>query len=418
MLLGCIADDFTGASDLANTLARNGMATVQFVGVPRGAAVPCEAGIVSLKTRSIEPAEAVRQSLQALDWLRAQGCRQFLFKYCSTFDSTPKGNIGPVAEALLDALDADIAVICPVFPEAGRTLFQGHLFVGDRLLSESGMENHPLNPMTDPDIRRWLRLQTRGEVALVAHETVAQGPAAIREALRAISASGIRLAVVDAITNDDLRDIGRALAESRLITGGSGIALGLPGNFRKAGELGMAGVGFSGLRGPGIVLSGSCSTASRRQLTFHLESHPGFLVEPDGLLTGTTTVAQALAFAQAHRNAEPVIFSTADPEQVASAQQRFGRERAAKAIESFFGDLAARLVTEGFRRLAVGGGETSGAVVTALGLEHFVIGPEIDPGVPALAAGTASGDIRLALKSGNFGADDFYGKALHLLEGA
>jgi uncharacterized protein YgbK (DUF1537 family) len=168
MLLGCIADDFTGASDLANTLAKGGMATIQFVGVPASGEAPdCEAAVVALKTRSIAAAEAVALALAALEWLQAQGCRQFLFKYCSTFDSTPEGNIGPVAEALLDALDAPVAVVCPVFPATGRTLYMGHLFVGGRLLSESGMQNHPLNPMTDPDIRRWLRLQTKGEVGLV-----------------------------------------------------------------------------------------------------------------------------------------------------------------------------------------------------------------------------------------------------------
>ena len=236
MLLGAIADDFTGASDLANTLAKGGMATVQFVGVPREAA-DCEAGVVALKTRSIPADEAVRQSLAALDWLQAQGCRQILFKYCSTFDSTPAGNIGPVAEALLDRLGAPVAVVCPVFPATGRTLFMGHLFVQGRLLSESGMENHPLNPMTDPDIRRWLALQTKGEVGLVPYAVVQKGADAVRAALDAEAAAGRRLAVVDAVADEDLMVIGRAIAEHRLITGGSGIALGLPENFRRAGLL-------------------------------------------------------------------------------------------------------------------------------------------------------------------------------------
>ena len=213
MLLGCIADDFTGASDLANTLARGGMATIQFIGLPgEPAPATCEAGVVALKTRSIPADEAVAASLAALAWLRAQGCRQFLFKYCSTFDSTPRGNIGPVAEALLDELSAPVAVVCPVFPATGRTLFMGHLFVGDRLLNESGMEKHPLNPMTDADIRRWLRLQTKGEVGLISYPTVRRGAAAIRAALDAEAAAGRRLVVVDAITDDDLRAIGGACA--------------------------------------------------------------------------------------------------------------------------------------------------------------------------------------------------------------
>jgi 3-dehydrotetronate 4-kinase len=415
MLLGCIADDFTGASDLANTLAKNGMATVQFVGIPKGTLATCKAGVVALKTRSIAAADAVRQSLEALRWLQAQGCTQFLFKYCSTFDSTPEGNIGPVAEALLDALDAPVAVVCPVFPETGRTLYQGHLFVKDRLLSESGMEKHPLNPMTDPDIRRWLRRQTKGEIGLVGYNTVRQGAEAIAAGLVALGAAGTRLAVVDAVTNDDLRAIGRAIADHKLVTGGSGVAVGLPDNFRRAGKLGASESGFSGIAGPGVVLSGSCSIASRAQLKAHLERHPGLLVDPAGLVAGTTTVASALAFVRLHRDDAPAVYSTADPEQVAAAQQRYGRDEVAGVIERFFGDLARALVADGVTRLAVGGGETSGAVVTALGLDHLAIGPEIDPGVPALASRGAGQDIRLALKSGNFGASDFYDKALAIL---
>lgn len=418
MLLGCIADDFTGASDLANTLAKNGMSTVQFVGVPRGDVPACEAGVVAMKTRSINPADAIRQSLDALRWLRAQGCTQFLFKYCSTFDSTPEGNIGPVAEALLDALDAPLAVVCPVFPETGRTLYQGHLFVKGRLLSESGMEKHPLNPMTDADIRRWLRRQTRGEVGLVSYDTVLQGSPAIAEALDREGAESRRLAVVDAVTDDDLRQIGTAITGHRLVTGGSGIAVGLPENFRRAGLLRASGQGFSGVQGPGVVLSGSCSVASQSQLSSYLVHHPGFPVEPEAVLSGETTVEQARAFVRAHLDHAPAIYSTADPERVIEAQARFGRDRVAAAIESFFGDLAKSLVADGITRLAVGGGETSGAVVTALGLDHFLIGPEIDSGVPALASAHASSDIRLALKSGNFGSPDFYDKALHLLEAA
>jgi uncharacterized protein YgbK (DUF1537 family) len=418
MLLGCIADDFTGASDLANTLSKGGMHTVQFVGAPAAdSAVPCEAGVVALKTRSLAPGEAVRQSLDALRWLEAQGCVQFLFKYCSTFDSTPQGNIGPVAEALLDALAAPVAVVCPVFPETGRTLYQGHLFVKGRLLNESGMERHPLNPMTDPDIRRWLRRQTKGDVGLVAYETVRLGPAAIANALDAEAAAGRRLVVVDAVTDDDLRAIGAAVAGSKLVTGGSGVAIGLPDNFRKAGRLGVRERTFAGLRGPGVVLSGSCSQASRAQLAEYLRGRPGLAVEPEALLSGDLTVEKARRFVLDNRETSPAIYSTAEPDRVAKAQQAFGRDRVAAAVETFFGELARTLVADGATRIVVGGGETSGAVVTALGLDHFEIGPEIDPGVPALASRLHTGEaLRLALKSGNFGASDFYAKALHLLE--
>ncbi|CAH1661480.1 MULTISPECIES: 3-oxo-tetronate kinase [unclassified Chelatococcus] len=414
MLLGAIADDFTGASDLANTLARNGMATTLFVGVPDGNVAPAEAGVVALKTRSIAPAEAVRQSLDALAWLRRQGAGQILFKYCSTFDSTPEGNIGPVAEALSAALGAGVAVVCPVFPATGRTLYQGHLFVGDRLLNESGMEKHPLTPMTDPDIRRWLRRQTKGEVGLVPYAIVRQGGEAIRAALAEIDKSA-KLAVVDAVTDDDLKAIGAAIADARLITGGSGIAVGLPDNFRKAGKLGTGDVAYSGIVSPGVALSGSCSRASLAQLARHLEGHPGFALRPDAVMAGEVTVAAARDFVLAHAEEAPIVYSSAEPEAVKAAQARFGREAVAGAIESFFGALAAELVAAGVTRIAVGGGETSGAVVAALALQQLAIGPEIDPGVPALAGKAEEKPIRLALKSGNFGAPDFYAKALAIM---
>jgi uncharacterized protein YgbK (DUF1537 family) len=412
MLLGCIADDFTGASDLANTLAKGGMATVQFVGIPAtGEAAECEAGVVALKTRSISAAEAVSQSLAALDWLKRQGCRQYLFKYCSTFDSTPEGNIGPVAEALLEALDAAAAIVCPVFPATGRTLYMGHLFVGDRLLSESGMESHPLNPMSDPDIRRWLGLQCKGGVGLVPYATVRQGPDAVEAAIGAEASAGRRLVVVDAVADADLLAIGRAVAGHKLLTGGSGIALGLPDNFRRAGLLGEATDTFEPIAGPGVALSGSCSPASQAQLKTHLASHPGLAVRADDLLGGNLTVEQAVSFVERHRGQDPIVYSTADPEAVRQAQARHGQKAVAEAIEGFFGGLARKLVEDGVTRIAVGGGETSGAVVGKLGIDRFHIGPEIDPGVPALSTQRPR-PLRMALKSGNFGAPDFFHKAL------
>jgi uncharacterized protein YgbK (DUF1537 family) len=415
MLLGCIADDFTGASDLANTLAKGGMATMQFVGVPDGAApASCEAGVVALKSRTIPVAEAVRQSLAACEWLLSQGATQILFKYCSTFDSTKEGNIGPVAEALIDRLGADVAVVCPVFPATGRTLFNGHLFVNGALLSESGMQNHPLTPMTDPDIRRWLRHQTRGEVGLVPFAVVRQGAEAIRAALGAEAAAGRRLAVVDAVGDDDLVAIGAAIDGAKLVTGGSGIALGLPANFRRRGLLSGKGTSFTPGHGPAAVLSGSCSNQSRAQVTAYTAKHPGLAVMPDDVMSGAMTVDQAFDHVMSRIGHAPMVYSSADPAEVKAAQERHGKDRVAEAIEGFFGELAVRLADAGIARLVVGGGETSGAVVTALEVERFHIGPEIDPGVPALAA-EGPRPIRLALKSGNFGAIDFYDKALAAL---
>lgn len=418
MLLGCIADDFTGASDLANTLAKGGMSTVQFTGVPQSAEAPgCEAGVVALKTRSIVAEDAVRQSLQALQWLQNQGCRQFIFKYCSTFDSTPAGNIGPVAEALRAALHAPLAIVCPAFPETGRTLFMGHLFVKGRLLNESGMEHHPLNPMTDADLRRWLGRQTNTGVGLVAYPIVRRGPAAVTAAMEAEAAAGRPLIVVDAVLDEDLMTLGQAVAGQTLITGGSGIALGLPENFRRAGLLADAGSGFEPIQGPGAVLSGSCSTASNAQVAHHLQSHPGLKISTTELMEEKLGVRDALSFVQAHLHQDPIVYSTADPESVAQAQARFGREAVASRIEHFFAELSRQLVATGIRRLVVGGGETSGAVVTALELESLRVGPEIDPGVPALACEQPT-PLRLALKSGNFGTTDFYDKALRTLQAA
>lgn len=416
MFLGCIADDFTGASDLANTLAKAGMATTQFVGIPaRSASAGCEAGVISLKSRTISPPDAVQQSLAALDWLLAQGCSQIMFKYCSTFDSTPEGNIGPVAEALLERLGG-MAIVCPVFPATGRTLFQGHLFVNGQLLSETGMRNHPLTPMTDPDIRRWLGHQTRGEVGLVPYHVVRAGSDAIRKALDSEAKAGRRLVVTDAVVDDDLVAIGAAIAGHRLVTGGSGIALGLAANFAKSRNGGAAETQFTGLGGAAVAMSGSCSVQSLAQLAVFAKTHPVLTLEADAVMAGQITIDQAFGWTMDHLGEMPMIASSIAPDHVAAAQARHGRVEMSEKLEGFMGALAARLVESGVARLVVGGGETSGAVVTALGLGEFVIGPEIDPGVPALASLTAQGKpLRLALKSGNFGALDFYEKAADIL---
>ncbi|WP_088344690.1 MULTISPECIES: 3-oxo-tetronate kinase [Rhodomicrobium] len=417
MLLGCIADDFTGASDLANTLAKGGMRTTQFIGVPAGeAAADCEAGVVALKSRSIPASAAIGQSLAALDWLRRQGCRQFLFKYCSTFDSTPKGNIGPVGEALADALGAKAVVACPAFPATGRTIYQGHLFVNGRLLSESGMEKHPLNPMTDPDLRRWLALQTRTPVGLVPWPVVSRGADAIAAALREAAGRGETLVIVDAITDADLLAIGAALTDAPFLTGGSGIALGLPANFARAGLLANTGSAFEAVEGPAAVLAGSCSGATQEQVKIYTARHPGLALEIDRLMSGSLTAEQAHAFMMERIGLAPICYSTATPDEVRAMQERHGREAVAEAIERFFGDLAVMLNDRGVVRLVVAGGETSGAVVSALEIDRLDIGPEIDPGVPALS-GRRGQPLGLALKSGNFGAADFFEKAAATLAG-
>lgn len=414
MLLGCIGDDFTGSSDLANTLVKNGMRTTQYCDLPETSAEPnVEAGVVALKTRSIPVEDAIRQSLQALEWLQNQGCTQFLFKYCSTFDSTPEGNIGPVAEALAERLDARKVIVCPAFPGAGRTLYQGHLFVQDRLLSESGMENHPLTPMTDPDIRRWLGLQAKGSVGHVSYRDVANGAETIATALDREGEAGHRLVVVDALTDQDLMAIGAAAHDIPLLTGGSGIATGLPGNFRKRGLLADSREAWDGVDGPAVILSGSCSNATRRQVERHRQTHPAFEVTADAVMDGSVDVEALVEFVERHRDAVPLVYSSADPATVKAAQERHGTEPLAQAIEKLFSDLAGELATRGFTRIVSAGGETSGAVVHGLGIDALQIGPEIDPGVPAMRV--TGKPLAVALKSGNFGADDFFDRAVAAL---
>ncbi|MEM6677655.1 MAG: 3-oxo-tetronate kinase [Pseudomonadota bacterium] len=415
MHLGCIGDDFTGSSDLANTLAKGGMATVQYSGVPSApAAEGVEAGVVALKSRTIPVADAVAQSLAALDWLRAQGCSQIFFKICSTFDSTPEGNIGPVADALLDALDIETpAIVCPAFPATGRTVFHGHLFVGDRLLSASGMENHPLTPMTDPDIRRWLSHQTRHPVGHLPAATVWEGAEAVAAALAAEGAAGRRLVVADAIRDEDLVILGRAAGTTGLLVGGSGLGLGLPANFR-AGAPATA-PAWQGIEGPVALLSGSCSRATNGQVAHHAARHPALAVEADEVVAGRITAEEVTSFMLAHPNDLPLAYSSADPARVAAAQEAHGRETVAEAIEGLFADTARRLAAAGVTRIVTAGGETSGAVVEALDLTALEIGPEIDPGVPALRA--TGRPLTLALKSGNFGAVDFFEKAAAVLAG-
>lgn len=422
VLLGCIADDFTGGTDLAGMLVKHGMRTVQMIGVPSGP-VPddIDAIVIALKSRTIPAEEAKSESRAALKWLQAQGCRQFYFKYCSTFDSTPRGNIGPVAEALMDELDTDFTIACPAFPANQRTIYKGHLFVGDVLLSDSGMRNHPLTPMTDANLVRVLQAQVGGKVGLVEHGTVVAGAAAIAERFATLRREGVRFAIVDALANDDLLALGEACAELPLVTAGSGVALGLPPNFRRAGLLGDA-TGAATLPATGgrrAVIAGSCSVATQSQVAAMKAVRPTFQVDARALARGDDVVAAALDWAIPRLTDGPVlIYATATPEAVRAVQAELGVEAAGALVETALAEIAQGLVAAGVGQLIVAGGETSGAVVKALGVAGLRIGPEIDPGVPWTVALTASAEARplaLALKSGNFGATDFFLKAWECL---
>jgi uncharacterized protein YgbK (DUF1537 family) len=412
LLLGSIADDFTGATDLANTLVRQGMRTVQLIDVPDAATkLPdADAVVVALKSRTIPAADAVNQSLAALAWLERQGARQILFKYCSTFDSTDEGNIGPVADALLDRLGSDFTVFCPAFPENGRTIYKGYLFVADVLLSESGMRDHPLTPMRDPSLVRVLQRQTRHKVGLVPYATVSKGAPAISAAFAELRGKGFRHAVIDAVGDGDLLALGAAVADLRLITGGSGIALGLPENFRRAGLLAPteSADALPIVRGLAAVISGSCSPATLAQVAAMRAQRPVFDIDPLALAGGADVVGAALDFAAREIATGPVLISaSAPPDQVRAVQEKLGRERAGTLVEEALAEIARRLVERGVRRLVVAGGETSGAVVKALGIKGLRIGPQIDPGVPWTAS-LGEPPLLLALKSGNFGGVDFF----------
>jgi 3-dehydrotetronate 4-kinase len=425
LLLGCIADDFTGATDLSNNLVRAGLRAAQAIGVPDGPldvdVDDAEAVVIALKSRTVAPADAVEQSLAALRWLKSQGARQIYFKYCSTFDSTARGNIGPVTDALLDALhgsDQGFTIVCPAFPENQRTVFKGHLFVGDVLLSDSGMRNHPLTPMTDANLVRVMQAQTRRRVGLVAQDVVARGPQSIHARFEALQRAGVQVAVLDAISNDDLMRIGVALAGMPLVTAGSGVAIGLPQNWRADGSLPQRERSdiLPAPRGARAVLSGSCSTATLAQVRAALQSGvPAFRIDPLEIAEGADVAAQALAWAEPRLAAAVVLFyATAEPDEVKAVQGRLGIARAGEFVERTLSRIAVGLVERGVRQLVVAGGETSGAVVQTLGVRQMTIGPQIDPGVP-WAAGRSplcgGAMLHLALKSGNFGAVDFFIRA-------
>ncbi|MGI4807415.1 MAG: 3-oxo-tetronate kinase [Janthinobacterium lividum] len=419
-LLGCIADDFTGATDLASMLVRNGMRTVQLIGVPEpGDPVPdADAIVIALKSRTIPAGVAVAQSLAALTWLQAAGCRQYFFKYCSTFDSTEAGNIGPVAEALVAALDCGFAIACPAFPANARTVYQGHLFVGTTLLNESGMQDHPLTPMRDSNLVRVLSRQSEGTVGLVPFSTVQTGSGPIRTALTRLREQGRRFAIVDATADHHLLAIGAAIANHPLVTGGSGIAMGLPENFRALGLLSTdISTDLPPATGSAAILVGSCSRATLLQVATTREILPTLELDPLATPDVTTLVEQALSWAQDKLGDVPIVIAASStPDRVAKLQEKLGRDAAGALVENTLAKIAQQLVERGVRRMIVAGGETSGAVVSALGVTRLRIGAEIDPGVPWTYAEGTGPEMLLALKSGNFGGPRFFQTAFTSLD--
>jgi len=422
LALGCIADDYTGASDLANTLTRCGLRTMQTIGVPRDdLALPeVDAVVVSLKSRSIAAPEAVAKSLAAEQWLRGRGAAHVMFKICSTFDSTDAGNIGPVMDALQADCGEPIVLVTPAFPETGRTVYQGNLFVGRVPLNESPLKDHPLNPMHDANLVRVLGRQSRSRIGLVDLVTVARGADAIRQRLALLANDGVRAAIVDAVFDRDLESIGLAALADRLSVGASGLGLGLARGLVASGYVRAAGQAMAEeqpIGGMAACLAGSCSQATLAQVTEAERVMPVLRLDPEQLVNGADETRRALQWAAEHLANGPVLIaSSSTPEQVAALQARHGRDAAGHAIEQAMAALAQGLVAAGVRRLVVAGGETSGAVVDRLGIPGFLVGAEIAAGVPVLrAVGAAQGAMLLALKSGNFGGPAFFDDALRLM---
>ncbi|WP_026621004.1 3-dehydrotetronate 4-kinase (plasmid) [Ensifer sp. WSM1721] len=422
ILLGSIADDYTGASDLANTLTKNGLRTVQTVGIPDlSLALPdVDAVVVSLKIRSVAADEAVAAARKADQWLRDRGAAHVLYKICSTFDSTDAGNIGPVTEALAQAAGGGIVLATPAFPETGRTVYLGHLFVNGQPLNESPLKDHPLNPMHDANLVRVLARQSQRAVGLVDLTTVSMGPAAVKERLEILSAQGMTAAIADAVFERDLEVLGEVALETPVSTGASGLGLGLARAFVRSGRASAHAGTSNAIRpvgGLAAVVAGSCSAATLKQIEVAERSMPVLRLDTERLLAGSDEISAAIAWAGERIAAGPVIVAaSASPDVVSRLQARYGREASGHAIEAATATIAGELVARGVKRLVVAGGETSGATVDRLGIPAFLIGPEIAPGVPVLRTiGNSEGEMLMALKSGNFGGEDFFSAALAMM---
>ena len=421
--LGCVADDYTGASDLANTLTRAGLRTVQTIGVPADdfPLPDVDAGVVSLKSRSIAASDAVTRSRAAEKWLRGRGADHVLFKICSTFDSTDAGNIGPVMDALRADSGDTIVLVTPAFPETGRTVYQGNLFVGSVPLNESPLKDHPLNPMHDSNLVRVLARQSKTRIGLVDLAALARGPDAVRKKLVELAGQNVGAVIVDAVFASDLETIGAVALEHRLSVGASGIGLGLARALVASGRtksLAASGaIADTPVGGPAACLAGSCSQATLLQVAKAEQVMPVLHLDPEQIIAGQGEARRALAWATDRLRDGPVLIaSSSTPEEVAALQSRHGRDATGHAIEQAMADIAEGLVSAGVRRLVVAGGETSGAAVDRLGIPGFLVGAEIAAGVPVLrAVGAKAGEMLLALKSGNFGGPEFFSDALKLM---
>jgi 3-dehydrotetronate 4-kinase len=423
ILLGSIADDYTGASDLANTLTKNGLRTIQTVGIPDATLdLPdVDAIVVALKIRSVPAANAISLASEAYRWLRGLDARHVLYKICSTFDSTDAGNIGPVTEALGSMAGGDTVLVTPAFPETGRTVYFGNLFVNGQPLNESPLKDHPLNPMHDANLMRVLTRQSRGAVGLVELPTVSAGIGAVKARLHDLREKGFSAAIADALVERDLETLGAVALQMKVSTGASGLGLGLARALVQSGEVPpnptTAADIIRPVGGLAAIVVGSCSSATLRQVEIAEQSMPVLRLDSERLIGGSDEISAAISWAGERVSSGPVVISASGtPEAVAELQSRYGRDVSGHAIEAATSNIAAELVTRGVRRLVIAGGETSGAAVDRLGIPAFLIGPEIAPGVPVLrTVGNAQGEMLLALKSGNFGGENFFATAMSMM---
>ena len=419
MILGIIGDDFTGSSDIANNLKKSGMQVSMYAGVPNlspddAKKQPTEAAVIALKTRTVPIEEAIKESLKALSWLKESGCKQFIFKYCSTFDSTKDGNIGPVTDAIMEELGADFTIACPSFPDAGRTVYYGHMFVNGKPLNESGMEDHPLTPMTDHNLVRWLNYQTKKEVGLIDFETISQGSDKIKQKIISLKKDDIKYAIVDTTNNKEFDAICEGIKDLPFLTGGSGIALGLPKIYKNKGLLSENNFDLPQNNSNSVILSGSCSRATLEQINIYKVNNPSFYISPDEVMNNIKLVEEVYIWIKENESLSPLIYSSSDSNNVSAKQKQFGQEILANKIEGFFEKISHKLVNDSFGKFISAGGETSGAIIKGLGVEELKIGKEISPGVPALWSPNSNGGkpISITLKSGNFGQSDFFSRAL------
>ena len=421
MILGIIGDDFTGSSDIANNLKKSGMQVSMYAGVPplnnKASLTNADAAVIALKIRTIPINDAVSESLKALDWLKNAGCSQFIFKYCSTFDSTKEGNIGPVTDAIMEELNVDFTIACPSFPDAGRTVFYGHMFVNGKPLNESGMEKHPLTPMIDHNLVRWLDYQTKHNVGLIAYDTISNGVKSVEDKVNNLKIEGYKYAIVDTINNENFDTICNGVKDLRFLTGGSGIALGLPKIYKKEGLLSDKEFQIPENSTNAIILSGSCSSATLNQIEVYKKENPSYFISADEVMNNKNLVDDVIKWIKNNKTLTPLIYSSADQKIVKEKQTQYGQEILANKIESFFEKLSNKLLNYTFGIFISAGGETSGAVVNGLGLREFKIGQEISHGVPALWSPNSNCNkpVSLTLKSGNFGQIDFFKRALQIL---